>query len=320
MDIQEIVAQVIGVRPSQCLPLTGGQESTGTRCRFADRDDLVVLVSPDWRTKEELDWAHAVCRHAARSVHEAIAPLSIGGQTTFDAGSGRHAAIFPYVDGTPLDPAVPAQQRDAARVLAQLHRSLLDWAGGPRPPHGCDVPLHKMIGADGEAALQAACDPAQIHDQELDEWWEGASSRDYVRCPTKGDFWAANLLTSNDRVVGAIDWHDAEILRCISELAWAASCCTGSGAEVGREFFAFIDVYREHGGPVTDRDLEDVVMFLRLRRRDLIRRTVALGVPIEHFYAQNLVRIFRETTVVSSIIDRSSPALTGCRRDGIPCP
>ncbi len=301
MDIPEIVADAIGTRPTLCLPLTGGQESTATRCRFADRDDLVVIVSPQWRTREELDWVHAVSRHAARSVNEAVAPMSFGGQTTFDAGSGRHAAFFPYVDGTPLDAAVPAQQQDAARVLARLHGSLLDWAGGPRPPHGSDIPLHKMIGADGEAALTAACDPVEIYDQELDEWWEGTGARDYVCCPTKGDFWAANILTAHDRILGVIDWHDAEILPCVSELAWAASTCTGSGAEVGREFFAFIDAYREYGGPVTDRDLEDVVMFLRLRRRDLIRRTLALGVPIGHPYVQNQVRIFRETAAGNSI-------------------
>ena len=58
MDIQEIGAQV-GARPTERQPLTGGQEPTATRWRFADGDDLVVLVSPEWRTREELDWAHA---------------------------------------------------------------------------------------------------------------------------------------------------------------------------------------------------------------------------------------------------------------------
>ena len=297
MDVQEIVAQVTGARPIRLVPLTGGQESTATRCRFADRDDIVVLVSPDWRTRAELEWAHAVCQYASQSLREAIAPLSFAGQTTFDVGGGRYAELFPFVDGQPLDSEVPAQQRDAARVLAQLHKSLLDWSGGPRPPHGPAIPLHKRIDADSEAALKGAWDPVELHDPELDAWWAAARSRDRVSCLTQGDYWAANILSSGNRVVGVIDWHDAALVPCICELAWAASTCTGNPVELGRDFYAFIETYREYGGPVTDRDVADIVLFLRHRRRDSIRRTLAIGCPIDHPYAQNHIRMFRDTRI-----------------------
>ncbi|MBO0882053.1 MAG: phosphotransferase [Mycobacterium sp.] len=292
MDVARIVAEITGSRPTWFEPLTGGQESTARHCRFADRDDLVVLIDPGWRTRAELEWAHTVCRQASQSVPEVVAPISFGGQTTFDLVGGRQAEFFPFVAGNALDPTVPALRRDAARVLAQIHHSLLDWSGGPRPPHGPDIPLYKRLDED---ALQAVWDPVEIQDPELDEWWESARCKEYARCPTQGDFWAANILTSEDRVVGIIDWHDANIVPCISELAWAASTCTGDPAELGRDFYAFIDTYRESGGPVADAEVADVVFFLRQRRRDSIRRTLAIGCPIDYPYAQNQIRTFRDT-------------------------
>lgn len=250
-DSLRIVAELTGVRPTECIRLTGGQESTATRCRFADRDDLVVLVSPEWRTRAELDWAHSVCEYAARSVTEAVAPIAVSGQTTCAVGDGRYAELFPYIDGIPLDATNPAHQRDAARVLARIHCALRGWPGGPRPPHGPGIPLHKRLGAAGEQALEAAWDPPELHDPDLDAWWDAARTRDYVRTLTQGDYWSANILTVPDRVVGVIDWHDADLVPCVSDLAWAAAGCTGTGAGPGRAFFDFVDTYREFGGPMT---------------------------------------------------------------------
>lgn len=283
---RRVAAEVLGGGAFVLEPLAGGQESAAYRCRHPSAD-LVVLVYPSWRRRAELEWALAVAAHAGSRVPEVVAALSVGSGRLVTV-AGRLAAVFPYIEGVPLEVANQALALDAARVLAAIHCSLLDWDGGTRPEPGPEVPLHKRIDPAGVEML-AAQDIPGFRDDELDDWAEVTSSG-WAACLTQGDFWSANLICQDMRLVGVIDWHDARTEICLSEAASAAWGATGQSLSACEDF---LRAYQARGGPVEDEQLHHWVRLLRVRIRDSGRRAVAIGCPPEDPYLRPVIRSFQ---------------------------
>lgn len=287
-DAAAVVHELLREEVLAVTPLTPSLESRAFRCRTPARD-VVVLIAPVWRTRAELAWVHDVWGHAGRELAEVLPPLAHEGRTLVGLPGGRLGSAFPFVEGRPLDPTVPRLRVDAARALARIHLSLLGWPGGQRPSHGPDVPTHMRIDATADETL-TAYDLPELRDDALDDWLD--EDRPVTTCITQGDYWAANILCSAERVVAVIDWHDARTVPCISELAWAAWNCTGRDCD--GKFTAFVREYVAAGGPVTTLEVAMAFLFLRVRLRDSARRALALGCPPDHPYMRQRLSLFRE--------------------------
>jgi Ser/Thr protein kinase RdoA (MazF antagonist) len=81
--------------------LDGGDEAL-VLCLDGGGSRFVLHASPPWRTLAELEWVHAVVRHARGAVPQAVVPLERGGRTVFE-WEDRCVALFPFIDGTMLD-------------------------------------------------------------------------------------------------------------------------------------------------------------------------------------------------------------------------
>ncbi len=187
-----------------------GDEATVWRVE-TDQGPRIVHMGPAWRSSEELDWTHRVIRHAAAGAPQAIPPLPAPDGATFFGHDGRPVTLFEFIDGDPLDPGDGALIDDSARVLACIHSTLAEWSGGPRPPTGPDAP-----GVWGPAD-----DPCELVDRELDRWWAAASGALRTGL-VHGDYYPRNLLCREGRLVGVVDWHEAQAAPIAGEVAWAA--------------------------------------------------------------------------------------------------
>jgi len=116
-------------RPSRWLD--GGDEALVLLVETS-AGPLALHVSPSWRIRGELEWAHSVVRHAHRRVLEVVAPIERRGQTAFE-WQGRLVAAFPFIAGEMLNRYDPAQRADAARLLAAIHIALSDFRAADGP-------------------------------------------------------------------------------------------------------------------------------------------------------------------------------------------
>lgn len=82
-----------------------------------------MRLSPSWRSKAELAWAFTVAELLSRHVPDVIAPMSSKAGTSVVLWGERPVSVWPYVEGLLLDRDNARQRRDAARVLAALHRA-----------------------------------------------------------------------------------------------------------------------------------------------------------------------------------------------------
>jgi Ser/Thr protein kinase RdoA (MazF antagonist) len=280
-EVSRFVEELLGDAISSCSQLSGGLEADVFALETAG-GRYAVKVSPAWRDEEELDWVRAVARFAHSCVPEAVAPLAQGRVL------GRPATVYPLIDGEPL----PADDRDAcldaARVLGQLHRTLLDWERGQRPAHRPDAPVFMRVDPGADDAL-AAFDTPELVDPELDDWWTTMSTFPWTVGPIQGDFRHANLLCRHNTVVAVIDWDDARIVPYASELAVASQLMPDDPD-------AFVAAYLDAGGPVTLGETTMLVPLLRLRIRDIARRERARwNLAADDPWLQHRCRAFRDT-------------------------
>jgi Ser/Thr protein kinase RdoA (MazF antagonist) len=130
-DLVAAASKWIG-RPLEADGQLDGGEEADVWAASSDRQRFVIHVSAPWRRRSEVAWAHAVSTQAAAAVPEAVAPISVRGETSF-SWNGRLVAVFRYVDGEPLDREDAEQVADAGRLLARIHAALLKWQ--PTQPH-----------------------------------------------------------------------------------------------------------------------------------------------------------------------------------------
>ncbi|MDX3111175.1 serine kinase, partial [Nonomuraea angiospora] len=102
------------------------------------------------RAAAESEWCHAIARHAAGTLPEAVAPVPAPDGATVVMVAGRPISCWPYVEGEWPDSDVPAQRAGGARLLARLHESLATFRPPPRP-----VPAFQESGLYGDPPQDA---------------------------------------------------------------------------------------------------------------------------------------------------------------------
>ena len=246
--------------------LYGGEEADVCEAS-SSRERYVIHVSAPWRPADELAWAHAVSIRAAGEVPEAIAPIVVGAESSF-VWNGRCVAVFPYVDGQPLDREDSERVKDAARLLARIHAALLDWQ-----PHVEPVVLGPSIVED------------PLADQELDAWWS-ACLPDVRRGVCHGDYYRRNILVADREIRGVIDWNGSHVGPLVREIAFAAwELGHDEGMRlVPERFRLFVSAYRSEAAHVPDWEYDLIEGAACIGLRDNIRYALRRGVSIDDEY------------------------------------
>jgi len=264
-----------GLRP--VARLEGGEEAMVFRLE-SDAGPLVLHVSPPWRSRAELEWAHAVSALARASVSQAASPLTGSGGTILE-WEGRWAAVSPFVEGEMLDREDAGLRLGAVELLADIHNALAGATLGPRPPSGPGHP-------------SAPPGAAELEDAELDRWWREHTGG-LLQGVVHGDYYRRNLLCRAGRIVAVIDWTDALIQPLALELAGATfEFCRDDDHVLDYDRArAFVAAYCRRGGPVPARELGMIVPLARWWVRRDAQAALAAGPSVDD-YARNQVRAF----------------------------
>nr|WP_280264685.1 phosphotransferase [Nocardia wallacei] len=213
--------------------------------------DRVVRVGPSWRGVDDLRWSGRVAVAAAVEVPEVVAPISTVDGAGVVCAAGRPITVWPFVAGTHGDDRDADQRRQAAQLLARVHRAL-ERTTFEAPPHRT-VP---------EVAVP------DLADAELDAWLDDFRAGHRRRHAVHGDFYAANILVRSGTLVGLVDWDEATLAPPEWELAGAAwewgDGLTTLDLTAARRF---IEDYLRVGGTVTAMDETTLRQLIRSRIR-----------------------------------------------------
>ncbi len=232
--------------------LYGGEESAAFRL-----GELVIRIGPEWRSTEEAEWCHSLAAGVHRRISCALAPQpGKSGHTTVRVG-GRPVSVWPFVEGRWGDRNDPQQVKEAAIVLAGLHRALAACHPARRPPRTC--PMATVV---------------HLEDPDLDRWLAEFAHHHPLVHPLHGDFYPGNVLVRDGHIVAVLDWDEVFIAPPEVELAWAA-CEWGSvlwrtdllGAR------SFMADYGGAGGTAEPLDDEALAQLFRQRLRSDVSYT-----------------------------------------------
>ncbi|MGB1285261.1 MAG: phosphotransferase [Aggregatilineales bacterium] len=243
--------------------LTGGYESDVWRV-----GDVVVRISPIWRSDAELQWVHDVTRHCATTISEVIAPLTTKDGSTVFRWQNHPITLYPLVTGDMLDLQDDAQVQQAARLLAKVHRSGLQWqAMRPRPKSAAapTIPDNQQ-------------DSPDIIDLDLDKQCDTFFGMQPLTGIVHGDYYRANILCVDGQIRGIIDWDEAEIRPLLTEVAWACWEFThntaGDNLDIARAH-QFLQTYHADHPILTNDAMSYIIPLMRRHLRYEIRRSIA---------------------------------------------
>jgi Ser/Thr protein kinase RdoA (MazF antagonist) len=208
-----------------------------------------------------------------------IAPLKASNGSTLFVHHEHPVALFPYVDGHPVDREDPVQREAAARLLGQLHRAMLTFS----------VPEATPVRQVRDAPLRPRrADPAALDDAELDSWHAALMQRPslFTSGPIHGDYYRRNLLVSHGVITAVLDWDDAHPDFLLHEVAWSAweFGKTAAGDDWHPERArAFVDAYRVAGGPCQADEYNLLLPFIRWRLREEVRYNLAAAAAGERW-------------------------------------
>jgi hypothetical protein len=106
-------------------------------------------------------------------------------------------------------------------------------------------------------------------DHDLDRW-ESAVASSGAELPIHGDFYGGNLFVRDDRIVGVVDWADADLAPMEQEVAWAAweFCHNPSGEDLLDDRAEdFLSAYLDAAGPADVAPPFDPLPWIRRRLR-----------------------------------------------------
>ncbi|MET9341750.1 phosphotransferase [Nonomuraea sp. NPDC003804] len=262
--VRRAVTSVWGIPAGDGERLHGGEESAAYLL-----GGHVVRVGPASRATADAEWCHAVARHAADRMPEAVAPLPTPTGDTVIRVDGRLVSLWPYVEGSWPDSDEPEQRAQGARLLARLHAALADCRPGPRPS-----PAFQESGLYGEPPRDAA----GLDDPALDRWLAEFHRTHPVRHPLHGDYYTGNTLARNGAVVAVLDWDETFVGAPEVELAAAALEWGDDELDAGKEF---VDAYLAAGGtaaPLTEEELAQLIRHKLRREYAYFHKAVAAGV------------------------------------------
>jgi len=270
--------------------LSGGEECEIWLATSAD-GSFIVRISPGWRSLAQLGWTHRLMLSLCSLFPVVVAPLrAIDGSTLF-LHDGRPVALFPFVEGTPLEREQPSQRRAAAELLAGLHRAMLADSAAPSQPQRYLTETSHLPGLE---------DPEALIDPEFDAWHATLLQQPTaLTCgPIHGDYYRRNLLVRDGMIKAVIDWDNAHPDFLMQEVAWSTweFCQTSSGDDLHSDrACAFVQAYRDAGGPCKAEEYGLLIPFIRWRLREEIRfnlRAAAAGQDWDPEYVNDELRAF----------------------------
>lgn len=249
-EVMDIARSSYGVSIGGAADGIRGEQSIGWRGTSLAGDRFVQLF-PTSRTVEELVWCDAVASAAATVEPACVHALPSAENELVTVTPDGRVMVFPFVEGShPLSIDV-----HAAEVLAAIHRGIAsawDRSRGARPGR----------------AVWSAHRPDVMRDAELDAWERSLMGRAWL--PIHGDFYGGNLLVSDDRVVGVVDWSEASIEPMEQEVSWALweFCQDDAGEDLVEDAVEpFLDAYLRGGGPASVARPFDPLPWIRRRLR-----------------------------------------------------
>jgi Ser/Thr protein kinase RdoA (MazF antagonist) len=211
-ELRAVLQRRYGVRLKGGIRVHGGEESDVWRVE-SDRGQLAVVISPSWRTLEEMEWVHGLTRFVAAEIPQVVPPLLAEDGTTLIEMDDRLVAAFPWMTGGCLDREDLVLREGAARLLARLHITMTTVPMGRRPEPGSDAPVR----------WPGPADPPEMTDPTLDELLAEVEAGKWrlARGAIHGDYYGRNVVSRDGRIVGVVDWNESTIAFPMQELAWS---------------------------------------------------------------------------------------------------
>jgi Ser/Thr protein kinase RdoA (MazF antagonist) len=207
------------------------------------------------------------------------------------------------VSGKRLDRENARLRQAAARLLAQMYRALLS-----QMPRAASLEPERED-VEEERLLPTPPDPACLHDPDLDRWHStlrepGAG---FTVGLIHGDYYRGNLLTQGERIVAVLDWDALPPDVLMQEVAWASwefgKTDSSDDWHLDR-VQAFLQDYREAGGPCKAEEFHTIIPFVRWRLREEVHAhfaQVAAGLPGDPDYAARQVRAFERLRACKAV-------------------
>ena len=270
--------------------LSGGEECEIWLATSAD-GQFIVRISPGQRSLAQLGWTHTLMLSLRPLFPVVVAPLRAADGSTLFLYDGRPAALFPFIEGTPLDREQPAQRDAAARLLARLHSAMLTYPAAPSQPQRYLTET---------AHLPHLEDPEALIDPEFDAWHAALLQQpSALTCgPIHGDYYRRNVLVRDGMIQAVIDWDNAHPDFLMQEVAWSTweFCQIASGDDLHFDRAgAFVQAYHNAGGPCKGDEFALLIPFIRWRLREEIRfnlRAAAAGQSWDPEYVNDELRAF----------------------------
>jgi Ser/Thr protein kinase RdoA (MazF antagonist) len=256
-------------------PLEGGHENDLFLVWDGSRR-YVIRVEAGQAEPSGLAWEHAFVSALAAKMPEVVAPLPAEDGSTFFLHRGRAVSLLPFVDARPAD-----RDRDwetAARVLGRLHAAAAGIDIPPRPGRPSLYERDWSLPAPPPSAPPALVDAAARIEHEMERSASWLRSTPLPCGPIHGDYYRGNVLVSQRRVVGLVDWRESHVDAWAYELAngiW--EFCKARDDFDRRRAARFAAAYRSEGGvvpPAHDVHLEPLITCRRL-----VELTWALSEP-----------------------------------------
>lgn len=225
--------------------LHGGEESVAVRV-----GDVVIRIGPAWRSSADAEWCYELADRLGARCREVVRPIRAATGHWTTRVDGCPVSVWPWTDGLQGDRAQASHRREAAAVLARLHRAAQSISVPPRPP------------------LSATTRPdAALVDETLDAWVE-KFKRDRPCHALHGDYYPGNVLFEGHTIAAVLDWDEAvvdvpEVELAMAACEWADLFSTGQldGA------IEFVETYHANGGTASRLDTTEVKQLYRARLR-----------------------------------------------------
>ncbi len=255
-ELVRVVRDLFGVSIADPRDAWQGEESIGWRGTSIDGDRFVQRF-PHWRDVDDLAWCDSVAAAASSAAPSCVHAIpSVDGRVVVETAEGP-VMVFPYIDGH--HPAEGERiARQAAALLAAMHQGIASTWAGPVGGRFGDRRMTSAVPSEGP-----------LVDAALDRW-EQATDASTPGLPIHGDFYGGNLIVSDGRIAGVIDWSDANLAHREQEVAWAAweFCQDDRGEDlVDEEAETFLRVYVDSGGPADVGPPFDPIPWIRRRLR-----------------------------------------------------
>jgi Ser/Thr protein kinase RdoA (MazF antagonist) len=282
--------------------LEGGERNRVLRME-CQQGSFVLRLSPPDTAAEGIAYEHALMRTMHGYLPQVPPPVAGHDGSTWFLHENRIATLFPLMAGRMADRECAGLRREAARVLARIHRAALrypdpssrpgypplrdlDWAEnhiwswsvvGPLLAAGARG-LQRAAAADlPEGAADLTREIVERRPQIEAEWrdmgrWVArlvASGRPLHFAPIHGDYYSRNLLVEGERVTAVLDWDDCQSEWLALELGravWEFCKCKRRHTLQLPRASAFLAAYQEAGGPVPQREVDLLVPFMRYTR------------------------------------------------------